>query len=167
MHKRKAKTRLFLTFGMVLALTMPLDSASAIFGFGDCKRLKTRVVNQDKIGRDYWNRYQDAVAEYSKLESLPYSYNRSRRINGQVQVIARLMIQVLRSDIAIYQDMLKHKKCLEDPKHIERVLGQGRVDLGFFGGSRPDPKGVYIKDYYSFNTDYYSDYVDASIHLKK
>ena len=159
--KQTPISKLIVTSLVVGMMFFPINSASAIFGIGDCKNLKNRVLKQDAVGRNYWDKYQTELGNLARLGTTEF-----QKKNSQIQVIARLMLQVFNSDRKIYEDMLKYPKCLKKPTQVKDALNFTKSSISFFRGDKPDESGTYIKDYYYYNLNYYSEYTDAVDYLK-
>ena len=90
---------LVLCIGLLISLAAP---ANAIFGRSECEKVKSKVLTEEKIGKNYWESYRK---EYSKFKV------GSKFTDGMFIPAYKFLFSVVDSDLRVYAIVGAHNNC--------------------------------------------------------
>lgn len=155
------KAKIAISGLVILPGVLLVLNASGAFTSIACNGLKKEINNQDTIGRELWNSYQDEV---SRLNSFPMYSN---QYYNQVSNVARRILQVLEYNRDGYQLMLENPQCLnEQVADLQAVINRVDELISFLKVENKGFNAENFDKYDGWNTDFYNRYVEMAEFLK-
>lgn len=128
----------------------------------ECIDLKSFVLNEELIGSKKWSVYHSDVLKYETGLS-----NKNRTI-VLVRLIATEAIEVLQSDLRIYEEMALHTDCLlpDFKKQLASVTTDTQASIDFLLGQGEISGQMFDPNQGIWNTAFYDAYESAIKYLK-
>lgn len=129
----------------------------------ECQSLRTFILANELHGKVLWDQYHSNVLKYQTGLA-----SNTRQVE-LVKTIASQVVNVLETDLVIYQEMFAHRACLtaDFNDQIEGTISDTQLTIDFLRGATQiqgqsfDPtKGVW-------NSNFYDVYESATNYLKK
>lgn len=128
----------------------------------ECQSLRAFIVDREVQGKAIWQQYHSNVLQYKTGVG-----NQVRQVQ-LVTIIASQLVDVLQSDLAIYQEMFAHRACLVSSfdSQIESVISDTQMTIDFLRGQTQIQGQSFDPSAGVWNTDFYSSYETAINYLK-
>ncbi len=140
----------------------PKQSASDMSKLSQCQNLRDFVISEEIIGQAKWGTYHSDVLKYKTGLS-----DQARTI-ALVKLIANEAIEVLQSDLRIYEEMDANRVCLTPTfeKNLSTVITDTQSSIDFLLGQGEISSQMFDPNQGTWNPAFYDAYESAVKYLK-